>query len=114
MAYTELSLVSQAISHETNEVTESSRKLSSCKRTVVGSTTTVGILDIFGFEMFEVNGFEQLCINYANEKLQNYFLNIITKQEILLYKTEGLQACLPSFSHSFVLGVMFCFIYSIN
>ena len=51
----------------------------------------VGALDIFGFEIFEVNSFEQLCINFANEKLQQLFCLHTFKEEEKLYEAEGIE-----------------------
>uniref|UniRef100_A0A6P7GQK3 Unconventional myosin IC n=1 Tax=Diabrotica virgifera virgifera TaxID=50390 RepID=A0A6P7GQK3_DIAVI len=50
----------------------------------------MGILDIYGFEIFERNGFEQLCINFCNEKLQQLFIDLTLKSEQDEYEKEGI------------------------
>ncbi|KAF1989576.1 hypothetical protein K402DRAFT_444649 [Aulographum hederae CBS 113979] len=52
---------------------------------------TVGILDIYGFEIFEHNSFEQLCINYVNEKLQQIFIQLTLKTEQEEYEKEQIK-----------------------
>jgi myosin-1 len=51
---------------------------------------SISVLDIYGFEIFDKNGFEQLCINYVNERLQQIFIELTLRAEQDEYEREGI------------------------
>nr|XP_057928076.1 unconventional myosin-Ih isoform X2 [Doryrhamphus excisus] len=68
-----------------NRINESMENTDPSKKTVIG------LLDIYGFEVFNVNSFEQFCINYCNEKLQQLFIQLTLKAEQEEYEAEGIE-----------------------
>ncbi|GAA5820874.1 hypothetical protein JCM10212_006566, partial [Sporobolomyces blumeae] len=55
------------------------------------ASNIIGVLDIYGFEIFDTNQFEQLCINYVNEKLQQIFIQLTLKTEQEEYVREQIK-----------------------
>uniref|UniRef100_A0A8C5FDK9 Unconventional myosin-Ic-like n=1 Tax=Gadus morhua TaxID=8049 RepID=A0A8C5FDK9_GADMO len=55
----------------------------------VNGSSVIGLLDIYGFEVFQHNSFEQFCINYCSEKLQQLFIELTLRSEQEEYETEG-------------------------
>uniref|UniRef100_A0A3P8S6H3 Myosin Ic, paralog a n=1 Tax=Amphiprion percula TaxID=161767 RepID=A0A3P8S6H3_AMPPE len=53
-------------------------------------SSVIGLLDIYGFEVLQQNSFEQFCINYCNEKLQQLFIELTLRSEQEEYETEGI------------------------
>ncbi|RVE63662.1 hypothetical protein OJAV_G00138660 [Oryzias javanicus] len=53
-------------------------------------SSVIGLLDIYGFEVLQHNSFEQFCINFCNEKLQQLFIELTLRSEQEEYETEGI------------------------
>ncbi|KAM3874507.1 unconventional myosin-Ih-like [Diretmus argenteus] len=80
-----------------NKINESLANKDSSRKTVIG------LLDIYGFEVFNVNSFEQFCINYCNEKLQQLFIQLTLKSEQEEYEMEGIEwESVPYFNNKII------------
>ena len=71
----------------------------------LSKTKTIGLLDIFGFERFKENFFEQLLINYTNEKLHKLYISAVFDAEKMELTNEGLGYCIENLKYPDNTGV---------
>jgi myosin V len=80
-----------------NEINNATRAEDNYKDGTMTDFGIIGLLDIFGFESFAINRFEQLCINYANEKLQQKFTEDVFHAVQEEYESEGIELALITY-----------------
>jgi myosin V len=80
-----------------NEINAATRAEDNYKDGTMTEFGIIGLLDIFGFESFPINRFEQLCINYANEKLQQKFTEDVFRAVQEEYEQEGIELALITY-----------------
>lgn len=84
------------------------KQLNSLITSPTGISEFIGILDIFGFEVLEVNSLEQALINITNEYLQKHFVDVVFELETKLYQEEGVPTSALEYTDNLALVSTLC------